>query len=466
MKRLVFLAAAAGMVAVLDGSVALAAQEVGSSVAAVQAHPGPGRGAFRFITPAPIAEQGRSPLFAASATAESSAASAAARAPTDGTAPTLVITTQNIGGSKSNPAEWSFTAVGSRASTPVTGVIIGSSPFEEPRTTRVQTYIVPIIFRTHTIATGFDASTDTLTATTAGDVTIDPTLPDSHCLSAPNNVPLQVTLQSPVFTPTHFVFGGTDLGVTQWVDAYQRASFYQALGAQANLYHVLLNPTVLPKLVIDVPADEGLAITDAGLVTSNHAGRSTSCVPMQFVNQTWFDDYVQATVLPVLAKRGVNPGTLPLFLTYNTFMGADNDTDLSGNNCCITGYHNVNAASPVQSYAAAELDRTGFFRGPDTGFDIDPLSHEIVEWVNNPVLTNNVVPYGTSPDCESLLEVADPLTGTLMQPILGANGFSYHPQEIAFFSYFLGMPSIGANGWFSSNNTLTSDVGPVCSSGS
>jgi hypothetical protein len=147
-------------------------------------------------------------------------------------------------------------------------------------------------------------------------------------------------------------------------------------------------------------------------------------------------------------------------------MGGANDQDLSGNNCCITGYHNVTSAAPVQTYAEAELDRTGFFRGPDTGFDIDPLSHEIVEWMNDPNLNNNVVPYGTSPNCASLLEVADPLTGTLMPPILGTNGFAYHPQEIAFFSYFLGAPSIGANGWFSNNNTLTSDIGPACSPGS
>jgi hypothetical protein len=64
------------------------------------------------------------------------------------------------------------------------------------------------------------------------------------------------------------------------------------------------------------------------------------------------------TLLPALSKRGANPETLPIFLTYDTFMGGANDTGLSGNNCCITGYHNINSATPVQTYAAAELDRT------------------------------------------------------------------------------------------------------------
>lgn len=460
MRRLLLVCVAA--IATMGiGSVGLAAPQ--AATVGADAAPASGRGAFRYEIPAVLAGESTSAASRSpSVTAASAPVTAAATPAGTSSSLPLQITTQNIPGSANNLPAWGFTAVGSRGPGSASGIIVGTSPFEAARTTVITTYIVPIVFHTHTIATAFDASTDMLTATRPGEITIDPTLPDSHCLSAPNNIPLVVTTQSPVFTPTHFVFGATDLGVTQWADAYQRASFYQALGAGANLYHVLLSPLVLPAVTIDVPADEGLAITDAGLVTSNHAGRSTSCVPLQFINQTWFDSYVQTNVLPTLAGFGVTPGTLPLFLTYNTFMGGNNVSDLSGNNCCITGYHNATSAAPAQAYAEAELDRTGFFRGPATGFDIDPLSHEIVEWMNDPDLTTTAVPYGTSPDCESLLEVADPLTGTLMPAIQGANGFAYHPQEITFFSYFLGAPSIAANGWFSTNNTLTGDVGPVC----
>jgi hypothetical protein len=42
------------------------------------------------------------------------------------------------------------------------------------------------------------------------------------------------------------------------------------------------------------------------------------------------------------------------------------------------------------------------------------------------------------------------------------NGFTYHLQELAFFSWFYGAPSIAVNGWYSDNNTFTSDAGPVC----
>jgi hypothetical protein len=50
-----------------------------------------------------------------------------------------------------------------------------------------------------------------------------------------------------------------------------------------------------------------------------------------------------------------------------------------------------------------------------------------------------------------------------MPPVTGKNGYTYTLQELAFFSYFYGGPSIAANGWYSNNNTLTSDAGAVCS---
>jgi hypothetical protein len=48
------------------------------------------------------------------------------------------------------------------------------------------------------------------------------------------------------------------------------------------------------------------------------------------------------------------------------------------------------------------------------------------------------------------------------QPITMPNGFTYHWQELAFFSWFFGAPSIGVNGWFSDNGTFMTDAGPPC----
>jgi hypothetical protein len=58
--------------------------------------------------------------------------------------------------------------------------------------------------------------------------------------------------------------------------------------------------------------------------------------------------------------------------------------------------------------------------------------------------------------------VGDPLTGTNIPPVVGPNGFTYNLQELAFFSWFCGAPSIAVNGWFSDSNTFATDTGPVC----
>ena len=42
--------------------------------------------------------------------------------------------------------------------------------------------------------------------------------------------------------------------------------------------------------------------------------------------------------------------------------------------------------------------------------------------------------------------------------------FTYHMQELAFFSWFYGAPSVGVNGCFSDNAKFLHDAGPVCHS--
>jgi hypothetical protein len=57
---------------------------------------------------------------------------------------------------------------------------------------------------------------------------------------------------------------------------------------------------------------------------------------------------------------------------------------------------------------------------------------------------------------------------TPTKPITMPNGFTYHLQELAFFSWFFGAPSVAVNGWFSNYNTFSDqggtplDAGPRC----
>jgi hypothetical protein len=93
------------------------------------------------------------------------------------------------------------------------------------------------------------------------------------------------------------------------------------------------------------------------------------------------------------------------------------------------------------------------------------MAHEVGEWQDDP-FGNNPTPLwghtGQVSGCQGNLEVGDPLTGTNVAPVTMPNGFTYHLQELAFFSWFYGAPSIGVNGWFSNNGTFTTDAGPVC----
>ena len=84
------------------------------------------------------------------------------------------------------------------------------------------------------------------------------------------------------------------------------------------------------------------------------------------------------------------------------------------------------------------------------------MSHEVGEWQNDPDTINPTPAWGhigQVSGCQSNLEVGDPLSGTTFNDALG--GFTYHPQELAFFSWFYHQkPSLGVNGWYSDQGTF------------
>ncbi len=127
-----------------------------------------------------------------------------------------------------------------------------------------------------------------------------------------------------------------------------------------------------------------------------------SCGALGIVNINTLD----SIIVSKLASIGVDTSQFPVFLLYNLVMSVGQPTNL--NKCCVLGFHGA-AGTPIQTYS--------------------PI---------------------------------DPLTGTNVAPVKGGNGFTYHLQELAFFSWFYGVPSIAVNNWFSDNNTFTTDAGPVC----
>jgi hypothetical protein len=370
---------------------------------------------------------------------------------------TQVLSTIDAAASPAGLTYWTFNARSSRDGLKYQGAMVGTSPFNNPQSTSVPAKIIPMIFRFAALASAIDPNTGAIT-TVPGNYTSNPVARDNACLSAPNNVPATVLRQSPLFNAYNFSYGGTSLGTTQYIDAFQRANFYNASSGVPGSYHLLFSPVNQVEAVeIEVPADEGVAIDTATFFGP------PSCGTLGFLNIDWFDAYLNTRLLPALAREaGVTPATLPVFLMYNTVMGGTPAIGLG--DCCIGGYHSYGGfPTPTQTYSVADFDTTNLFGTafPNTAV----IAHELGEWANDPYGINLVPAWGGTGQvsgCQNNLEVGDPLTGTQVPTVLGKNGFTYNLQELVFYSWFLGAPSIGINGWFSLNGTFATDAGTPC----
>jgi hypothetical protein len=331
--------------------------------------------------------------------------------------------------------------------------LVGKDPFNGGGSVSVPTYIVPLIIRTHKIGTSFDPETG-IVSTTPGIRTFNPTVADTACLTSPNDVPLTLLQESPIFKPATFDFGGTVVGRTQYGDAFQRANFWKV--DDHDTYHVRLGPVkTLAPVVIDAPAAYGLALARSAL------GPPALCAPLGLIDVEWFENLLAGTVIPALAAQGVNPSTFPVFLVHNVAW-ASPVTNL--NTCCATVVNSVTGVPlPIQTYSAIDFDSTEVF-GTDTKDTYYP-SAGVGLWMNNPFFVNDTPLWGNVGSvvgCDPLLDVIDPLIGTPSLRIAMPNGFTYHLPELAFFSWFFGAPSVGVNGWFSNNATFLTDAGPPC----
>ncbi len=348
--------------------------------------------------------------------------------------------------SVSSLATFTYNVTSSRDGNNYTGSMVGQDPFSSGlTTTSVTTPVIPLVITFNSVATGLNRHG--ILTRAKGKMTFNPTAPDDACLSAPNDVPLTLAEQSPIFQAANFQFGPTAVGDTQYIDAFQRANFWQVVGGTD--YHTLINPVVFPPVALNISSNHGVAIP---------ASLFGSCGPLGIVAIKTLDAILTGTLLPQMA--GVDSSQFPVFLLYNTVMSVGLPEDL--NKCCVLGFHGA-TGSPIQTYSPIDFDTSGLF-GPSI-HDTSIMAHEVGEWMDDPFGNNPTPSWGHTGQvagCQNNLENGDPLTGTNIPPVVGANGFTYNLQELVFFSWFYGAPSIAANGWFSDNNTFTADAGPVC----
>ena len=143
----------------------------------------------------------------------------------------------------------------------------------------------------------------------------------------------------------------------------------------------LATPKVIPLQTLTVPAADGKVSTEFGITVGT-------------ADITWFDGQMQ-TILTKYAKI-ITPTSLPIFITYDSY--------LTEGECCIGGYHSSygSTAAPQAYSHFTYISTPGIFSQ-----DVSALSHEVGEWLDDPLVVNT---NGNPVSC-GILEVGDPEEG-------------------------------------------------------
>jgi hypothetical protein len=261
---------------------------------------------------------------------------------------------------------------------------------------------------------------------------------------------------SPIFKNKAYTWGGTPIAPTgvQLTDAFQRAQFWTLTnpsGVNPN-YHVRLGFSPSTQLI---PFTLNYPNTSSELT-------GTGCPQDKLLatDITQFDSWIQSSVFPKIHSLypQITSSDFVVFLLHNVFFYNGTPSD-----CCVLDYHNA-FGSPVQTYAVAMYNTSGDF---SSQVDIAPLSRAVAQWMDDPLGNDlsggNPTPawgnVGDVSGCLSYLDLGDPLYGTEFPVQL--SGFTYHPQELPFFSWFYHQkPSIAVNNWYSDQGTFSSFAAP------
>jgi hypothetical protein len=348
---------------------------------------------------------------------------------------------------------WGYTIKATRDDNTYSGVMVGRSPFfHGARTTSIPVVIIPVKF--------------TMTDHETGAQVFDPTAADPTC--SPHGSAVTVFQNSPILNPVNFTMpfsGGINVGSGEYSDEFQRANFWSSVSVTGNRYHTTLSPvTTLAVQSVTVPTGHGKGYLSSDFGTG-------FCGTLGGLDGSWWDPVVftggsggeAQTLISSLTTAGkISPTQFPIFLFYNVVINQTGES-ACGSGCAL-GYHNAQGL-PVQTYGVADWDTTLLFDGDgQTTGNSSVMSHEVDEWMDDP-LGDNPVPswghIGQQPGCQDNLEVGDALSGTIVPPVL-LNSMEYDLQELVFFSWFYGAPSIAVDGTFSDNNTFTTDAGAPC----
>ena len=308
------------------------------------------------------------------------------------------------------------------------GVLVGGSPFTEtPGTVTIDAVLVPLVIQIF-------RPDGTL-------ATFDPQNADSSCgdkYSAENRF-----RNSPLVVPSDLTFNGVSVGKVQYIDGFMRAQFWNAPVPGSPNRTSYFNPLKwsFESAVALAPIPSSEAVVNIVPGTTCETG---------VVSKNLFNQWIQAFALQPLQAAGIVSTKKFVFFITKNVSAASNFTP-TAQSSYEGGQH---FATGNQTWAWAQIKHTS-----NSDLDIEAASHEIGEWMNDPFLTNQAPtwgPIGEVSTCAYRFEVGDPVNDVVAPVTL--NGYKYHPQELAFFSWFFnpdGMPSYGAGGKFSSNGKFT-----------
>lgn len=261
----------------------------------------------------------------------------------------------------------------------------------------------------------------------------------------------------------NFLNADYTVGRTQFGDAVQRAEFFNMMGQD---WHTLLNPQIVNRATIQVPATvqvqffDGTIITVPGYITQTASDGSTVVFMLDLLFSLLdFNQAVNDINGGFFSTKAINYHTYP-----NTFLFSviDEQGDLT---CCVGGFHEYifdPTTNPEQRwiYAFTPWMSPGVFGGGAQ--DVTAFSHETSEALNDP-FGNNIVPTWQFPlnpgFCQANLETGDPVevlpvSTVPVTTVEGNQVFTYHPQTEALLQWFeIGNPSNAIGGAFSYPNT-------------
>lgn len=271
---------------------------------------------------------------------------------------------------------------------------------------------------------------------------------------------------SPVFENSNYA-----TGFTQFEDAVMRAEFFPLFNKDGDndandKYHVLLSsPQTLIPVTIEVPVGSSVVaqLPDGTLIAE---------IDINFIS---------SQLNTLFQTEGITVDSIPIFLTRNTVYG--DFVNQQPVDCCIGGFHGAFETKQVgnkvfvQTFAfttALDSDAAaGIFGDSGVFADVNALSHELGELLNDPFIDNITpnyqllgFPAGT---CQNVLEDGDVVEGLSPDYTdITMHGFTYHPQTLGLLQYFEGItPSdaIGGDYSFPDPTRLTTPFTP-CPTGS